>query len=803
MAGPDADNPYLDDPPTSFAPVEDLSAADAREQVRLLRAAIREHDRRYYVENDPIIADRVYDRLFDRLVELEEAFDLVEPDSPTRRVGGEPVDEFETVAHVAPMRSLDQSGEAADVRAFDDRVRRRLARSDEAGDGSGADGDDEADDGSDADGDDGADHEPDDGAEDGSDALRYVCEPKFDGVAMAFVYEDGRLERAVTRGDGREGDDVTENVRTIPHVPLRLAGDPPEFLAVRGEVYMPKSAFTAYNRERVEAGEEPFANPRNATAGTIRQLDPSVVAERPLAAFFFDLLEPLGTSAGAEASPAGTEAGSAGADASPDGAGDGPPAGWASALPDSHAAVLDRFREWGLRVNDRVEAVADIEAALEYRDALLVERDELDYEVDGVVIKVDSRAARRRLGATARHERWAFAYKFPARTGETPIRDVAVQVGRTGRVTPVALLEPVDVGGVTVSRASLHNPEEVAEKNVNVGDLVRLERAGDVIPYVAEVIEKRSEGHYELPDTCPVCDSAIERDGPLAFCTGGLSCPAQRRRSIEYYAGDGGLDIEGLGEETVAQFIEAGLVESIPDLYALERSDLVELEGWGEKSAANLLAELERAREPPLPAFICALGIPQVGPSTARALAREFGSFEAFRETALEEPDRLERVEDVGAVVARTIHEFLASEENAAVIDAILEHVEPGTVALDRAAGTALSGETFVFTGALETMTRDEAQSLVERHGGTATSSVSGNTDYLVVGENPGTRKREDAVENDVPIVDEAAFLGILEAAGVDHGVDGADLEATVSDDSDDPSADETHLTLEEFEDGA
>ncbi|SEH17454.1 DNA ligase (NAD+) [Natronorubrum sediminis] len=697
-------NPYVRDPPTEFDPVDELSAADAERQVELLREAIREHDRRYYVENDPIIADRTYDTLFARLQDLEDAFDLSHPDSPTRSVGGEPIEAFETVEHVAPMLSIDQSGEAADVREFDERVRREV------------------------------------------ESVEYVCEPKFDGVSMEFVYEDGSLERAVTRGDGREGDDVTRNARTIGSVPQQLHGDYPDFLAVRGEVYMPKDAFQAHNRERIERGEEPFANPRNATAGTIRQLDPSIVADRPLEVFYFDVLE-------------------------------------ASDLEDSHSAELERFPEWGLRVTEYVEFAEGaeprsanqssgdeprdaIDEAIDYRDRMLELRDDLNYEIDGTVIKVDDREAREELGRTARHDRYAFAYKFPARAEVTPIVDVAVQVGRTGRLTPVALLEPVDVGGVTVSRASLHNPEEIAEKNVNVGDTVRVQRAGDVIPYVEEVVEKGSEGHYEFPEHCPVCDSAVERDGPMAFCTGGLACDAQLRRSIEYYASDDGLDLEGLGEKSVRQLVDAELLESVADLYELEHEDLTDLEGWGETSAQNLRSELEAAREPPLADFCSALGIPHVGPTTARELAREFATFEAFRETAETDPERLEGVDDVGETVATQIHEFFTSEANAEAVDDLLEHVSPQEADTD-AGGTELEDLTFVFTGSLSEVTRGEAQETVEAHGANATGSVSGNTDYLVVGESPGQTKRDDADANDVPIVDEDEFRELLAAYGI------------------------------------
>jgi DNA ligase (NAD+) len=679
------DNPYVLDPPTDFDPVEDLDPGRGERQAAKLRAAIRYHDRRYYREADPVIADRTYDRLFARLEDLEDAFDLRPGDSPTRRVGGEPVDEFDTVEHVAPMLSIDQGDDPEDLRAFDRRVRETVGE------------------------------------------VASVCEPKFDGVSIEVVYEDGRLERGVTRGDGREGDDVTPNVRTIRAIPQRLpVEDPPASLSVRGEVFMPRDEFQAYNRERIEAGEEPFANPRNATAGTLRQQDPSVVAERPLSCFFFSVL--------ASSDP------------------------WKSRWAEHRG-----LRDLGLPVADRVERVPDVEGALEYRDRLLADRDELNYEVDGAVIKVDDAEARERLGTTSAHPRWAFAYKFPARTEETTVRDVVVQVGRTGRLTPVALLDPVDVGGVTVSRASLHNPDQIAELGVGIGDRVRVERAGDVIPQVAEVVESDGEGHFEYPDRCPVCASPVEREGPNAVCTGGLGCRAQLQRAVEHYASRSGLDVEGLGEKSVRQLVDAGLIEEgIHDLYELSAAALLELDGWGETSARNLLEELDATTEPPLPDFLTAIGIPEVGDATARALAREFGTFEAVRDA---DRDRLQSVPDVGPEVATAIREFFESEANAAVIDALLAHVDPQPV--ETGGGDALEGVTVVFTGSLDRFTRSEAQDLVERHGGSATSSVSSNTDYLVAGDNPGTSKRADADSKGVPTIDEAAFLDLLEERGV------------------------------------
>ncbi len=746
-----ADNPYAEDPPTEFAPVEELDEDRAREQAEQLREAIRYHDHRYYVENDPVIGDRAYDALFSRLQDLEDTFDLDTDGSPTERVGGEPLDELESVEHVAPMGSIDQSGEVADVREFDDRVRRGV----------------------------------------NADSVAYFCEPKFDGLSVEVVYEDGEFVRAATRGDGQVGEDVTENVRTIRSVPQRLRGDYPDFLAVRGEVYMPRDAFQQYNRERVEAGEDAFANPRNAAAGTLRQLDPSVTAERPLAVFFFGVLD-------------------------------------SSAAFDSHADIHERLPGWGLRVNDRIEVVDDVDAAIDYRDRQLDARDDLDYEIDGVVFKVNDKDACEELGSTSRAPRWAFAYKFPARKEQTTLRDVVVQVGRTGRLTPVALLDPVDVGGVTVSRASLHNPALIEDLAVNLGDEVRVQRAGDVIPDVAEVVEKHTEGTVDFPDECPVCGSPVERDGPLAFCSGGLTCPAQRERAIEHYASRDALDIEGLGEKNVEQLLDAGLVENPADLYELSVEDLAALEGWGETSARNLVAELDDAREPPLDRFLVALGIHDVGPVTARNLAREFGSFDAIRAAAegesgdgsdagestddgatagdgnataddgqvtldaLAEGDDTDdsgqgdtdddgdggsarpgdraaftRVDDVGPEVADSIVEFFHSEGNRKVLDALLSHVDPQEAETD-AGGDELDGLTFVFTGSLDEFTRSDAQELVERHGGSATSSVSGNTDYLVVGENPGQNKRDAADEEGVPTLEEDEFVELLAERGVE-----------------------------------
>ncbi|MFB6168879.1 MAG: NAD-dependent DNA ligase LigA [Haloferacaceae archaeon] len=746
------ENPYLRDPPTEFAPVDELNESTAATQAARLREAIRDHDYRYYVEADPVIGDRAYDALFARLEELEDQFDLETADSPTRRVGGEPLDELETVPHVVPMLSIAQSGEADEVREWDERVRGEVGE------------------------------------------VRYVCEPKFDGLSVEVVYRDGVYERAATRGDGERGDDVTAQVGTIASIPRRLRGDYPPFLAVRGEVYLPRDGFVALNRDREERGEDPFANPRNAAAGTLRQLDPSVAAERPLDCFFYDVLAASDDSDADPTESFDVGAGGLGVDG----------------VPETQWAEIAALHDWGLRTDrDHVERVDDVEDAVDYRDRLLARRDDLNYEIDGAVVKVDSRASCAELGTTSREVRWAFAYKFPARTEETTVRDIVVQVGRTGRLTPVALLDPVEVGGVTVSRASLHNPAEIARLGVAVGDRVRIERAGDVIPQVVEVIGDgagdETGSHFAFPDRCPACDSPVERDGPVAYCSGGLACPAQVERTIVHYASRNALDIEGLGEKSVAQLVEAGLVERLADLYRLAVEDLVDLEGWGERSAENLVDAIDDAREPELDDFLVGLSIPEVGGATARALAREFGSLDALLAASegadggerRDEEDggpadatldqfagvddgaesdedgtadpfraRLETVPDIGPEVARAVADFFRTESNRAAVEELLAvGVDPQPVETE--GNDALDGLTFVFTGSLS-VPRSDAEDLVERAGGSATGSVSGATDYLVVGENPGTTKRENAETEGVEELDESEFAALLADRGVD-----------------------------------
>ncbi|WP_248896754.1 NAD-dependent DNA ligase LigA [Haloplanus halobius] len=664
-----ADNPYVTAPDLEFEEPSALSEDEVREQVERLREAVNYHDYRYYVESDPVISDRAYDILFDRLETLEAAFDLHDPNSPTQRVGGEPLDELETVEHVTEMLSLDSAEEAADVREFDERVREVV-------------GD-----------------------------VAYALEPKFDGFSVEVVYEDGEFDRAVTRGDGEVGEDVSRNVRTIRSIPLTL-GNGPDLLVVRGEIYMPRSGFQDCNERRIQRGEDPFANPRNAAAGTVRLLDPNTVADRPLDAYFYDIME-------------------------------------TSAPVESQRDAFDRMESIGLPVNEYNRVVDDIEAAIDYREEMLERRADLEYEIDGVVVKVNDYAKREQLGTTATHPRWAFAYKFPPKTGETVVRRIVVQVGRTGKLTPVALLDPVDVKGVTITRATLHNERQAQQLGVGAGARVEIERAGDVIPQVGEVLEP-GESVFEMPDTCPACGGSVVQEGPNHYCTN-VSCPAQLRRSLEHFCSKSAMDIEGVGEEVAELLVEEGLVDSVADLYALEQDELASLEGFGDRSARKLIDEIEASKDVDLASFLHALGIRHVGKERARRLA------DAFDLDALRDADRdaLRSVADIGPEVAESIRSFFDNERNQTEIDRLLE---AGVSPTRTGVSDELDGLTLAITGSIEGYTREELTDLLERHGATVTSSVSGRTDFLVVGETPGTTKRESAAEHGVERIDAEAF---------------------------------------------
>lgn len=667
-----------------------MGSSKASRRIDKLRAEIERHEYLYHVRDRPEISDQAYDLLFRELQELEAAHPkLIRPDSPTQRVGGAPLDAFTSVEHMAPMLSLDSHPDLAEVERFDERVRKGL----------------------------------------GEDAeVAYVCEPKLDGASVELVYEDGVLARAATRGDGQRGEDVTDNVRTIAAVPLRLRDEDrpvPPLLALRGEIIIHVEDFEALNERLIAEGREPFANPRNAAAGALRQLDSRITASRPLDVYLFDVL----------AGDPGLE---------------------------TQWRTLRALREWGLRVNDLPQRVETIDEIADYHRRLIEGRDDIGYEIDGVVIKLDDLAARVELGATSHHPRWAFAFKFPPRKEITRVLGILASVGRTGVVTPVAMLRPVELGGVTVSRASLHNREEVARKDIREGDLVRVQRAGDVIPQVVERIEedRKRKPRFKLPRRCPSCDTELIERGPFTVCPNSFECPAQLAGRLIQFGSRRALDIEGLGEETARLLIEEGLVRHLPDLFALRSEQLVELEGFAEKSATALVEAIEHSSTVDLDRFLFALGIPEVGVTVGRDLARHFGKFAALREASTE---TLAEVHGVGPKMATAIREFLDEPHNAAVLDQLVD----GRVTLRETepAPTAepgpLDGKKVVFTGGLESLSRDQAKALVEEAGGRVTGSVSKATDYVVVGENPGSKAKK-AGDLGVELLDEASFRELI-----------------------------------------
>jgi DNA ligase (NAD+) len=673
-------------------------AAPAKVVQRLaeLRQEIRGHDYRYYVLDEPSVPDAEYDRLMRELQELErEHPDLVTPDSPSQRVGGQPLDAFDEVRHDTPMLSLGNAFSEEEIERFHERVLKGLE----------------------------------------TDHVDYVAEPKLDGVAISLLYEAGRLSRGATRGDGATGEDVTSNVRTIAAIPLQMEqrgdGDGfPERIEVRGEIYMPLEGFREYNRKVREEGGKELVNPRNAAAGSLRQLDPRLTAQRPLAFYAYAV---VGT----------TE------------------------LPDSHYDILQQLRGWGFPVNPETRRVRDASGCIDYYRDMAEKRPGLAYDIDGVVFKVESRRQQDTLGFVSRAPRWAIAQKFPAQEEITQLLAIDIQVGRTGALTPVARLAPVFVGGVTVTNATLHNLDEIRRKDVRVGDWVVVRRAGDVIPEVARIVPERREGspaEFEMPETCPVCGSAVERvDGEAVFrCTGGLFCEAQRKQSLMHFASRKALDIEGMGEKLIEQLVDTGLVKSVADLFTLDRDDLVALDRMGEKSADNLLAQLERSKKPELGRLLFALGIREVGEVTAASLARHFGSLEAIARATEED---LVEVQDVGPVVAGHVHAFFHEDHNLEVIRALAESgVE--WQAPERSGGEQpLQGQTWVLTGALD-VPRARAKSLLESLGARVTGSVSAKTDVVLAGEAAGSKLRK-AESLGVEVIDEADFSRLLKSHGL------------------------------------
>ncbi|MCC4117789.1 NAD-dependent DNA ligase LigA [Aromatoleum toluclasticum] len=674
-----------------------IASAQAFERAAQLRRELEAHNHAYYVLDAPTIPDAEYDRLFRELEALERDHpELATPDSPTQRVGGAPMPELAPVRHAVPMLSIRTETDTTNGGVVAFDTRVRNAL------GLG----------------------PADGA------VEYLGELKFDGLAINLRYEQGVLVRAATRGDGETGEDVTHNVRTIRQIPLRLSGRPPALLEVRGEIYMRRDDFQRLNARQEQAGEKLFINPRNTAAGAVRQLDPRIAAKRPLSFFAYGLGE----------------------------TGD-----WV--LPTTQAELLDAFAAFGLPVCEHRVVAAGVEGLCEFHDRIAALRDSLPYDIDGVVYKVNRFDLQRELGFVTREPRWAVAHKYPAQEEVTELLDIEVQVGRTGALTPVARLKPVFVGGVTVTNATLHNEEEILRKGVLIGDQVIVRRAGDVIPeVVGPVVERRngSERVFVMPTRCPVCASHVEKaeDEVVARCTGGLFCPAQRKQALLHFAGRRAMDIEGLGDKLVDQLVEAGIVKTPADLYKLGVLALANLQRMAEKSAANLLAAIEKSRHTTLARFIFALGIRNVGEATAKDLARHFGSLDALMDAA---PERLVEVPDVGPVVAQSIAGFFAEAHNREVIEQLRaaevtwEEGEPAAPVTGSA-----SGKVFVLTGTLPTMGRDEAKALIEAHGGKVSGSVSKKTDYVVAGEEAGS-KLAKAEELGVAILDEDGLRRLLE----------------------------------------
>ncbi len=660
----------------------------AQRRIEELRREIRRHDHLYYVRNRPTISDTEYDRLFRELEHLEGAHpDLVTPDSPTQRVGAAPLDELIKVEHQRPMLSLESVVDWEDVRAFDTRLRRELE----------------------------------------VEAVEYTVEPKFDGLSVELIYENGAFTRGATRGDGAIGEDVTINLRTIRALPLHLESEPdlPARLVVRGEVYMKLADFQALNRRITERGDEPFANPRNAAAGSLRQLDSRITADRPLFVVCYEIMVQSGS------------------------------------LPETHWHELDSLARWGLPIPTHRRLCGALGDVTAFHSEMEAARDALPFEIDGIVVKVNRRAWQDQLGQRSRSPRWAVAYKFTPRKEITQVQDIAVSVGRTGTLTPLALLKPVDVGGVTISRATLHNADEVARKDIRVGDTVKVERAGDVIPAVAERVpimgERRAEP-FRMPDRCPVCGSAVAREGAYYYCTAQAACPAQLKGAIEHFASKSALDIEGLGRKTVAQLADRGLVKELADLYGLTKAQLVTLDGFADRSAQLLLDGIERSKDVSLERLLMGLGIRQVGQHIARVLARRFGTLEAIMAA---DRESLEQVHEIGPEIAGSLESFLKEPQNrqaiARLVEAGLRVKETSVPAQNR----SLEGKTFVFTGGLSRFTRDDAKQEVEALGARVASSVSKKTDYVVVGTDPGS-KAENARKLGVRILSEDEFAKLV-----------------------------------------
>jgi len=662
-----------------------MKKEDAARKIDRLRREIVRHDRLYYIENRPEISDSEYDRFMKELIELEETFPgLVTPDSPTQRVGGAPVEGFRTFRHVVPMMSLGNTYSREELRDFAERTKRFLK-----------------------------------GA-----SSKFVAELKIDGVAISLRYARGRFVRGLTRGDGTQGDDVTSNLKTIRSIPLRV-DLPDREIEVRGEVYMTRSGFERLNEERLRAGEEPFANPRNAAAGSLKLLDPQIAATRPLEIFLYDLLDDAGSFR-------------------------------------FHHEKLLRLREMGFRVNPNYRCCPDLEAVNRFCDEWAEKRETLDYDIDGVVVKVDSLEQQQVLGATAKSPRWAIAYKFPAGQATTVVEKIDLQVGRTGTITPVAHLHPVKLAGSTIQRATLHNEDEIRRKDIRVGDTVLVEKGGDIIPKVVKVVTRRRSGKevpFVMPGECPVCREVIERpEDEVAWRCVNPFCPAQLQRTVEHFVSRGAMDIEGMGESLVEQLVSRRMIRDYGDLYSLDREALIGLERMGEKSAENLLRGIEESKDRPLACLIFALGIRHVGSKTAEILAARYPDLDRLAQAPTEE---LEGIDEIGPRIAASIHAFFHTEKNLQVIGKLRRvGVRTREERVEKKGGLPLAGKRFVFTGALS-FPRREAENRVKLLGAKTSSSVSAKTDYVVYGGAPGAKYRK-AQELGVMCLTEEEFLELL-----------------------------------------
>jgi len=658
-----------------------MNKNDAKKQIQKLRDEINYHNYQYYVENNPVISDYEYDMLLKKLEALETQYpDLITSDSPTQRVGGEPLKGFKTVEHKIPMLSLDNAYSYDELREFDERVKKNITD------------------------------------------VEYICEPKIDGVSIALIYENGIFIRGTTRGDGIKGDDITSNLRTIRSIPLRLHGSDLQNAEVRGEVYFPISSFKKFNKEQEKKGEQVFANPRNAAAGSLRQLDPRIVASRPLDTYLYYI-------------------------------------SYSDKDFKSQEKSLGTLRMAGFRVNPLIEKASTIEDAISYCRILETKRESLDYEIDGVVLKVNSFTQQRELGSTIKHPRWAIAFKFTAKQATTRLKDIVIQVGRTGTLTPVAILEPVQVGGVTVSRATLHNFDELKRKDIRIDDMVLVERSGDVIPQVVKsIIEKRTgeEKARVIPRKCPVCGSDVIRTlDEVAVRCPNKQCPARLKWRIEYFASRDAMDIDHLGGQTIDKLIEKGLVDTIADLYVLTEKDLLSLEGFKEKSVKNLLDSIEKSKQQGLARLIYGLGLRHVGKYASQLLAAQYHSIDELAKKTAEE---LTQIHGLGQKTAEAIATFFATEEN---IELINKLKDIGIRTKETKKEGRLTGKKFVFTGTLPSMSRPDASDFVMKNGGIVASAIGKDIDYVVVGTDPGS-KYEKAKKLGLTIIDENEFKNVV-----------------------------------------